>query len=288
MPKRPRTGADFAHQPRWPDRTQDSEIHWVENCRVAGWVDGWYFCPMFGFIRRWKRKKLRQRPIPPEWDPILREHLPFYEEMDDQEREIFRENLKIFAWEKIFIGAKGLEVTDEHRVVISAAAVRLIQNLDLSYYDRLTEIVVYPHDYTHEDTTGVILGEAHHWGIVVLSWPSVLQGLHNPCDGLDTASHEFAHVLDRDGGAFDGTPILRAGESYRSWADVMSRHYANLQDGAPRERRVMRDYGAVNEAEFFAVATEAFFEKSAEMKRLTPDLYEELRLFYGVDPVSKC
>jgi len=243
---------------------------------------------MFGFIRNWKRKKLRQKPFPGEWESILGEHIPFYEDLAGEEREVFRENLKIFVWEKIFIGAKGLEVTDEHRVVISAAAVRLIQNLDLSYYDRLTEIVVYPHDYTHKDTNGVILGEAHHWGIVVLSWPSVLHGLHNPCDGLDTASHEFAHVLDRDGGAFDGTPILPAGGSYKTWADVMARHYEKLVEGAPRERKVMRDYGATNEAEFFAVATEAFFEKTAEMRRLTPDLYDELRQFYGVDPISKC
>lgn len=243
---------------------------------------------MFAFIRNWKRKKLKQKPFPLEWLPILHEHLPFYDDLDGSAREVFHENLKIFVWEKIFIGAKGLEVTDEHRVVISGAAVRLIQNLDISYFDRLTEIVVYPHDYTHKDTNGVILGEAHHWGIVVLSWPSVLHGLHNPCDGLDTASHEFAHVLDRDGGAFDGTPILRAGESYENWTDVMSHHYDNLVGGARRERKVMRDYGATNEAEFFAVATESFFEKSAEMKRLTPDLYDELRNFYGVDPISNC
>ncbi len=249
---------------------------------------GCYFRPMFGFIRNWKRKKLKQKPFPPEWVGILDRHLPFYEDLDDEDREIFHTHLKIFVWEKIFIGAKGLEVTDEHRVVISAAAVRLIQNLDISYYDRLTEIVVYPHDYTHKDTTGVILGEAHSWGIVVLSWPAVLRGLHNPCDGWDTASHEFAHVLDRDGGAFDGTPVLRADGHYSAWADVMALHYEKLKGGSNRERRVMRDYGATNEAEFFAVATEAFFEKSTEMKRLTPELYEELKQFYGVDPVSKC
>jgi hypothetical protein len=243
---------------------------------------------MFGFIRNWRRNKLRRRPFPPEWIPILEEKLPFYPDLNAREREVFHGNLKLFVWEKIFIGAKGLEVTDEHRVVIAAAAVRLIQSLDLSYYDRLTEIVVYPHDYTHKDTHGVILGEAHHWGVVVLSWPAVLRGLHNPCDGWDTASHEFAHVLDRHGGAFDGTPVLRASSHYRAWAEVMSLHYHNLRDGAMPERRVMRDYGATNEAEFFAVATEAFFEKPTEMRRLTPDLYEELRQFYGVDPVSKC
>ncbi len=243
---------------------------------------------MLSLIRSFKRRRLRRKPLPPEWAGILQERVPFYSTLTSEDLDVFHTNLKLFVWEKIFIGAKGLEVTDLHRVTISAAAVRLVQHLDLSYFDRLTEIVVYPHDYRHPDTGGVILGEAHGWGVVVLSWPAVLRGLQNPCDGWDTASHEFAHVLDREAGAFNGTPSLRADDHYRAWADVMSLHFERLKGGFGRERRVMRDYGATNEAEFFAVATEAFFERPAQMKRLTPSLYAELRRFYGTDPVSTC
>ena len=196
--------------------------------------------------------------------------------------------LKVFVWEKHFIGAGGLELTDEIRVVIAGVAVRLVIHLSLSYYDRLTEIIVYPYDAMRrpddDDDDFALLGEAHAWGTVVLSWPAVIHGLGNPCDGHDTAVHEFAHVLDREGGSFNGTPRLRATEDYRVWGEVMTHHFFALKDRQRSQRSVLRSYGATNEAEFFAVATESFFEKPVQMKRVMPDLYEELQRFYGFDP----
>lgn len=241
---------------------------------------------MFGLLRRYRRRKLLARPFPAEWVPLLERYLPFYRHLDDAAKATFHDHVKLFAWEKAFIGAKGLEVTDTHRVVIAGSAARLIQNLDIGVYDRLREIVVYPHDYRHPDGDDVILGEAHHWGVVVLSWPAVLRGLNNPCDGWDTAVHEFAHVLDRGTGSFDGTPELRADAHYRPWATVMQQHFDALRAGARPEARVLRPYGATNPAEFFAVATEAFFERSKKMRANTPDLYEELSRFYGLDPAA--
>jgi Mlc titration factor MtfA (ptsG expression regulator) len=159
--------------------------------------------------------------------------------------------------------------------------VRLVLNLDLSYYDRLTEIIVYPYIYSHRDDDRAFLGEAQDWGTVVLSWPAVLQGLADPGDGHDTALHEFAHVLDRATGKFDGTPKLKRSEDYRSWAQVMSRHYLRLRQGVSPESEVLRPYGAANEAEFFAVATEAYFNRALQLKKRLPDLYAELQAFYG-------
>ena len=213
--------------------------------------------------------------------------MPFYAKLDGATRERFLEQLKVFVWEKAFIGAGGQEIDDEVRVVVSAAAVRLTLALDLSYYDRLTEIIVYPDAYRHPEVDGWVFGEAHHWGTVVLAWESVLQGLANPDDGHETATHEFAHVLDRAAGAFDGTPELRARADYRPWAEVMSRNYLALRRGSRRARRVLRDYGAINEAEFFAVATEAFFEKPSQMREHAPGLFAELERFYGSDPLHK-
>ncbi len=239
---------------------------------------------MFGLFRWLRRRRFCRRPFPEHWLPILDHEVPFYGNFPEVHRRRFRELLKVFAWEKYFIGAKGMEITDEVRVIVSACAVRLVRFLDLSCYDRLTEIVVYPYVYRHQDRDGAVFGEAHQWGTVVLSWPAVVQGLADQRDGLDTAAHEFAHVLDRTDGAFDGTPELRAREDYGPWARVMSRHYLRLQKRSKAERKVMRMYGATDEAEFFAVATEAFFEKSHRMKELTPELYEELQTFYGGDP----
>ena len=96
----------------------------------------------------------------------------------------------------------------------------------------------------------------------------------------------FAHVLDHAGGSFSGTPPLRMKEHYRVWSEVMSRRFLRLRGGDWPERHVLRAYGAKNEAEFFAVATEAFFERPEPMRRETPDLYEELRRFYGFDPME--
>lgn len=241
---------------------------------------------VFGLFRAWKRKKLAQRPFPDEWLTYLDERVPFYAELDEELRERFLRYLKIFAWEKHFLGAQDFEITDEVKVVISAAAVRLVLHLDLSLYNRLTEIIVYPSHYRHPDRDGIIFGEAQSWGTVVLSWQAVISGLANPNDGHDTATHEFAHVLDRVDGDFDGTPELRQSKHYRPWAEVMTEHYLKLRKGKKHQRKVLREYGATNEAEFFAVATESFFEKPEQMKKRTPDLYDELRRFYGFDPAG--
>jgi Mlc titration factor MtfA (ptsG expression regulator) len=130
-----------------------------------------------------------------------------------------------------------MEIDDTVRVVISACAVRLVLHRDLSYFNRLTEIVVYPHDYRHKDDGGRILGEAHHWGTVVLSWPAVIHGAGNPDDGHATAAHEFAHVLDRAGGAFDGTPVPTRPSSSRWPPRATSRSRARCRRRHPSSTR---------------------------------------------------
>jgi Mlc titration factor MtfA (ptsG expression regulator) len=242
---------------------------------------------MAGLIQILRRRKLARRAMPEGWLTILNLQVPFYGRLTDEDRTRFLQYLKQFVWEKHFIGAGGMEITDEVRVVIGACAVRLILNLSLSYYDRLTEIIVYPYVYSHRDDNRAILGEAQDWGTVVLSWPAVLQGLADSRDGHDTALHEFAHVLDRATGEFNGTPKLKSSEDYRPWAQIMSRHYLRLRQGVTPESNSLRPYGAVNEAEFFAVATEAYFERPHQLKNYLPDLYAELQEFYGGDPASE-
>ncbi|MCP4445126.1 MAG: zinc-dependent peptidase [Myxococcales bacterium] len=239
---------------------------------------------MFGLWRAWKRSRFEKRDLPAHWVGILEENVPFFEAFDVRDRERFLSRLKVFVWRLVWIEAGGMSIDDEVRVVIAAAAVRLVLHLDEDIYGRLSEVVVYPSHFHHPAEDSVVLGEAHAWGTVVLSWDAVVQGLKNPHDGHDTATHEFAHVLDRNSGDFNGTPELRARGHYRPWALVLSECYERLRAGKKGERRVLREYGATNEAEFFAVATEAFFERPEQMAESTPDLYAELRRFYGVDP----
>jgi hypothetical protein len=237
-------------------------------------------------FRQLRRRSLLRRPFPEAWLGYLDARVPFFRTLSPALREDFLAKLKVFAWEKEFIGAGGLVITDEIRVVVAATAVQLVVHLDLAYYDRLREVIVYPGTFQLPGREGGVLGEAKHWGSVILSWPAVLAGLKNPGDGHDTAAHEFAHVLDRADGAFDGTPKLRQYSHYQTWASVMSEHFEKLQAGRRHERQVMDDYGALNEAEFFAVATESFFEKPRQMREKTPELYEELKRFYGWDPAT--
>jgi hypothetical protein len=239
---------------------------------------------MLGLLRALQRRRLRRRPFPSEWLGYLERRVPFFHELPTGLRPRFLELLQVFAWEKEFIGAGGFTVTDEVRVVVSATAVRLVVHLDFAYYDRLREVIVYPDAFRIPDRTGVVLGEAKNWGTVILSWQSVLAGLADPKDGHSTATHEFAHVLDREDGAFDGTPHLRQYSHYRAWASVMGEHFLKLRQGQSAERQVLDEYGGLNEAEFFAVATESFFEKPRQMREKTPELYAELKRFYGWDP----
>ncbi|MFT6396655.1 MAG: Mlc titration factor MtfA (ptsG expression regulator) [Bradymonadia bacterium] len=241
---------------------------------------------MLSFFRRRRRKHTLAETFPPDWLEIVEERLSFYSHLDEELQTVFRDELQVFLDRVEFFGASELEITDEMRVVIGGSAVRLILGLDESFYLRLKEIVVYPHDYRHPDgdESTRILGEAHHFGTVVLSWPAVLSGVSDPNDGHDTAVHEFAHVLDKTSLGFDGTPRLRARADYAVWGEVLTHHYDRLREGLSPEIEILRMYGATNEAEFFAVATEAFFERPDDMEELAPDLFEELARFYGYQP----
>jgi MtfA peptidase len=236
-------------------------------------------------FRRWKRRRLAKREFPPQWEPPVAGHFPFVARLGDLERERFRTHLKVFALEKRFEGAGGLEVTDEIKVVVAGAAARLSRNLSLDVYDDLVTVLLYPTAWSAPGGAGARLGEAHKWGLVVLSWDAVRQGLENRGDGHDTALHEFAHVLDVADGSFDGTPELGDSADLHAWARVFSRHYEQLR-ARPQRSQVLRAYGATNEAEFFAVATEAFFEKPAKLKAKAPELYAELSRYYRIDPIA--
>ncbi len=230
-------------------------------------------------IKRWRAAK----PVfPPEWRSILEEHYPAYAQLGDQDRAVFEVRLQHFVEDKNWEGAGGLEVTSEMQVLIAASAARIARRLPLEVYDGLESIVIYPGTFEHEEGHGAY-GLAHRWGTVVLSWDAVTHGIDIPHDGNDTAIHEFAHILDFEEGSANGTPLLEHGADYRSWGRVMGKHFARLQEGAGI-RKVMDTYGATNEAEFFAVATESFFERPEALKRVAPDLFDELCGFYRIDP----
>ena len=121
----------------------------------------------------------------------------------------------------------------------------------------------------------------------MLAWDEVRRTAADPRDGHNVVLHELAHQLDQEDGVVDGAPVLENRSSYRSWARVLGAEYDALRTaGGSRRPTVLDDYGATDPAEFFAVATEAFFEKPRDLAARHPELYDQLQAFYRLDPAG--
>jgi Mlc titration factor MtfA (ptsG expression regulator) len=249
-------------------------------------------------LRNRRIKQLAVMPFPDEWERILERNVSLYRYLPDALREQLHNDIKIFITEKHFEGLGGLEMTDEIKVTIAAEASMLLLNRKNSDYPKLSSILVYPSAYVTKQSTAVgegayiegqsvRLGESWQHGSVVLAWDNVRQGAVNSQDGHNVVLHEFAHQLDQEDGIADGAPILEKRSSYATWARIMSKEYEQLRSNMEHHKKsVMDKYGATNPAEFFAVATETFFEKPKQLKKKAPDLYAELKSFYNVDPIE--
>lgn len=215
-------------------------------------------------------------------------YISFLDRLSEEEKERFLNHLKVFVWEKAWFGAHGFEVTDEVKVVVAAGAARLSRNLSLHTWRNLGSLIIYSSNFSPSGEQRVeTLGQATRLGSVILSWDSVKHGVVVPNDGNDVSLHEFAHVLDLNGNnIFDGVPDLRGEVAYGRWAYVMGKNFERLLRETDR-KTVLSGYGRVNEAEFFAVATEAFFEKPRVLKQERPELYDLLKDFYKADPGAR-
>jgi hypothetical protein len=181
------------------------------------------------------------------------------------------------------------------KVIIAAIACLLLLNDQGNYFPKLRSILVYPDTYWVNETVtvgfGIVenrkvarLGESWSTDQVVLSWAQVEYDLHHWCDGQNIVLHEFAHQLDQADGRADGVPILMSAATYESWAQIMAAAYQQLcADASTGQQTVMNHYGTLNPAEFFAVATETFFEKPRLLQQHHPALYNLLRSYYQLD-----
>jgi len=247
--------------------------------------------------KRLHRRHVRSRPFPDTWREILERNVPAYSVLSEDLRRQLRGLVNVFVDEKRFEGCGGLEVTDEIKVTIAAQACMLLLNRQTRIYPTLSAVLVYPEAYRARtlvavggqlaETESVRLGESWSRGAVVLAWDDVLSGVRDFRDGHNVVLHEFAHQLDQENGHSDGAPILEQRSSYVTWARVLGNEYKRLRDRVARHRRTLLDgYGATAPAEFFAVATETFFEKAAQMQDKRPELYEELKAYYNLDPAA--
>ncbi len=252
---------------------------------------------MFQRLRRW----FGLGPSPAETATVsdaqwreVETRLPFLAFLSAEERQRLRELALAFLAEKQFHGAHGFLLTDAILLAIALQACLPILNIGLSAYRDWVGIIVYPGDFIiprqEIDENGIVheyddevLGEAWEGGPVLLSW---FDDGEAP-EGINTVIHEFAHKLDMANGEADGYPALPPGLSREDWATAFGAAYeAFCTQIDAGEETVLDPYGAEHPSEFFAVASEAFFETPLALQHTFPAIYEQFRRYYGTDPAA--
>ena len=242
--------------------------------------------------------RIKRQTFPESWLQIVERRLPFFRKMPTSLQQQLQNLIKVFISDKNFVGCAGQQIDDEIRVTVAAQACLLLLNRRTDHYRHLESILVYPSTFVARrevrnelglvsDDHAVLLGESWNQGKVILAWDSVEKGVRDLNDGHNVVLHEFAHQLDHESGASNGAPVLRTSGDYRSWAYVFTREFEELQQDAMAGKESLLDhYGATNPAEFFAVATETFFERPEQMRHGHEELFAELKNFYRVDPIK--
>ncbi len=251
--------------------------------------------------RAWRRRRIAAQPFPAAWRTILRRRMPLWRRLPaDLQRQLTR-RLQVFLAETPFIGCQGLEVTEEMRVLVGAQACLLLLNRPggaPAMFARLRQVLLYPSAYWADRREGDANGVQHErrearsgesWaqGQVLLSWPDVLAGAADPQDGRNLVIHEFAHQLDQERGRATGAPFLGERARYARWSAVLGGEYRRLREQLARgEATLLPPYAATEPAEFFACASEVFFEQPQALAERHPALYAELARYYRVSPLA--
>lgn len=235
-------------------------------------------------LRRTSRRlSILAAPFPQPWREYLAGSFDHYDRLPSDLRRRFEDDLRIFMADKRITGV-GVDVTDELRLLVAASAVTLSLGWPDYAWDQLTEVLLYPQDFDRDYgfDEGELAGQAHPWGTVILSVPSLIESFEDPDDGYHVGLHEFAHLLDVEQTHFDGIPAGLPGGRAREWVEVAKREMERLRKG----KSVLDPYGAEEPTEFLAVAIETFFEAALAMRQRHQELYSILRDYFGQDPAA--
>ena len=230
-------------------------------------------------------------PVPAAWYGVLARNVPLACNLSAVERDRLLRVARLLLGEVPFEGVAGVVVTDEMRVTVAATASLLVYRFPYPRFTKLVRILLYPDTFVPKRVASsrdaiVIesdpsLGQAWTSGVVVLSWDAVLVDAAAQHASGSVVLHEMAHILDAEDGIFDGTPVFDDATQGAAWARVLQREFTRLRDAVDAgAEAALDDYAARNHAEFFAVATEAFFCTPDRLRASIPDLYEQLERFY--------
>jgi len=256
---------------------------------------------MFAWLRGWWGARGAAAPFPDAWRRILQRNMRHFSYLDAEEQARLCQRIQRFVAEKYWEGCGGLQLDDEIRVTIAGQACLLVLGYEGVLYANVETILVYPSAVKPRRVEEpifaaprivpdeqVLLGEAHRRGPVILTWDAVRRGGIHPELGHNVVYHEFAHKLDMLDGAVDGVPPLASREQHERWLAVCRQAYEELRQGVDRGLETFLDpYGLSDQAEFFAVATEAFFDEPVRLRFLHPELYSVLSEFYRQEPAAR-
>jgi hypothetical protein len=244
-----------------------------------------------------RRKALRCLSLDDEQRELLRRNWPGYRRLPAAAAVRLDELTAVFLGEKEFVGCRGLVVTPLMRLVIAAQACLLVLAHGRLFYDRLRSVLVYPSQFVvpeqWQDEDGVVtdeervlVGQAWDVSRILLSWEDV-QESGREGEAYNVVIHEFAHYLDHETGGADGASWLGGFAERRRWSEVLQEEFESLRATVNGDAETFLDpYGAEDIAEFFAVASEAFFEEPRDLARERPALYRVLCDYYRVDPAT--
>lgn len=249
---------------------------------------------MFSWFRNHRRKKILSQPWPESWSLHIQRNVRLTWEMNLQEIKALRKRVKVFVAEKNWEGCEGIKITEEIKITVASQACLMLLGTEDYYFDNVKTILIYPHVFERSTNDGLNqgqrqyrAGEAWQGGPIILSWKDTLQGGRNEDDGHNLVIHEFAHALDGLDGEMGGNVMFDDEESSVAWEQVVDKEYSELVRAKEFGRRTLLDhYGATNKAEFFAVASESFFEQPRELLQKHSELFGLLRKYYRLNPVT--
>jgi hypothetical protein len=249
---------------------------------------------LLSWLQTRRRQRLMAGPFSDQWRSVLQQRVRHYQYLNEAQHGRLEGFVQVVVAEKDWAGGGGFDVTDEMKVTIAGYAGVMTLGLPEPYYfDRLKTIIVYPAGYlAHHskfdrlqqmESASPRLGESWHRGPVVLSWAEIA-GREKLRPGNNLVVHEFAHHVDGLDGDVDGVPPIVDREKGRTWYRVTEQEFERLAREAARGEATLLDrYGASNRAEFFAVASECFFERPRAMRERHGELYRALADFYCQD-----
>ena len=228
------------------------------------------------FLVKLPKKKKQLLALPETSRELLELHVPFYQKLNDQDKLQFEGRVQHFL-EDVRITGVRTEVTDLDRMLVAASAIIPIFSFPHWEYVNLNEVLLYPETFNEEfelqgkdrSVLGMV-GEGAMQNVMIISQHELRQGFSNTTGKTNTAIHEFVHLVDKTDGAVDGIPENIMQQQYVGpWLKLMHQNILNIRKG----KSDINPYGSTNEAEFFAVASEYFFERPDLLKQKHPELY---------------